>query len=162
MRRRGAAALAAAAALAGCGGGRAGPDEDSSGALRWRGTPLVFRATRLPSDRVLIGGVRNGSRRSLRLVAARLRVLDARGAALRAFAQFSDTYAHGLYGAYQKPRPLPPRELSRLGFVITLPPGGRAPLSVAFRLTQRTRPPLRLDYGAGSLAIPARVRREAG
>jgi hypothetical protein len=158
VRRAAAAVAGAALALAGCGGG--GVDRRSQD-LEWKREPLVFRATHLPSDRVLMGTVENRSKRSLHVVAADVRVRDARGAALRSYAQFVNTYAHGLYGAYQKPKPLPPNELSRLGLVVTLPPGSVIPLTVAYRVTSKTRAPLRVDYGAGSLTVPSRVRRQS-
>ena len=121
----------------------------------------MFRASHLPSDRVLTGTVENRSKRSLHIVAADVRVRDAHGAALRSDAQFINSYAHGLYGAYQRPKPLPPNELSRLGLVVTLPPGSVIPLTVAYRVTPKTRTPLRVDYGAGSLTVPSRVRRQS-
>jgi hypothetical protein len=157
--RRAAAAIAGAAlALAGCGG--SGGDRRSQG-LEWKREPLVFRATHLPSDRVLTGTVENRSKRSLHIVAADVRVRDAHGAVLRSYAQFISAYAHGLYGAYQKPKPLPPNELSRLGLVVTLPPGSVIPLTVAYRVARNTRTPLRVDYGPGSLSVPSRVRRQS-
>jgi hypothetical protein len=69
-------------------------------------------------------------------------------------------YAHGLYGAWQKPSQLPPGELSRLGQVIDVRPGAVVPLAVAFRLGSGTRPPLRVDYGPGTLRLPPRARSE--
>jgi hypothetical protein len=157
--RRAAAAIAGAGlALAGCGG--SGGDRRSDG-LEWKKEPLLFRATHEPSDRVLTGTVENRSKRSLHIVAAAVRVRDAHGAALSGSAQFVNAYAHGLYGAYQKPTPLPPNELSRLGLVVTLPPGSVIPLTVAYRVTTATRAPLRVDYGAGSLTVPSRVRRQS-
>jgi hypothetical protein len=45
--------------------------------------------------------------------------------------------------------------------VVTLPPGSVIPLTVAYRVTPSTRTPLRVDYGAGSLAVPSRVRRQS-
>jgi hypothetical protein len=157
--RRAAAALAGAGlALAGCGG--SGGDRRSEG-LEWRQEPLLFRTTHLSSDRVLTGTVENRSNRSLHIVASDVRVRDAHGAALRSSAQFVNAYAHGLYGAYQKPKPLPPNELSRLGLVVTLPPGSVIPLTVAYRVTTTTRTPLRVDYGAGSLTVPSRLRRQS-
>ncbi len=149
--RAAAAAAGAALALAGCGGGEA---KRASTGLEWKKEPLVFRATHLSSDRVLTGTVENRSRRSLHIVAAHVRVRDAGGASLRSYAQFVNAYAHGLYGAYQRPKPLPPNELSRLGLVVTLPPGSVVPLTVAYRVTATTRTPLRVDYGTGSLNVP--------
>lgn len=158
MRRAAAAVAVAALAVAGCGGGAG--DQHSAG-LEWKKEPLLFRATHLPSDRILMGTVENRSKRSLHIVAADIRVRDVHGAALRSYAQFINSYAHGLYGAYQKPKPLPPNELSRLGLVVTLPPGSVIPLTVAYRLTPDARTPLRVDYGPGSLAVPSRARHQS-
>src|SRR5262249_45709335 len=129
--------------------------------LEWKREPRLFRATHLPSDRVLIGTVENRSARSLHIDAASILVRDAGGTALRSHAQFINSYAHGLYGASQKPTPLPPNERSRLGLVVTLPPGSVTPLTVAYRVTPQTRGPLRVDYGAGSLTVPSRTRRQS-
>lgn len=158
MSRAAAAVAGAALAVAGCGGGAGARHSEG---LEWKKEPLLFRATHLPSDRVLTGTVENRSKRSLHIVAADIRVRDVHGAALRSYAQFINSYAHGLYGAYQKPKPLPPNELSRLGLVVTLPPGSVIPLTVAYRVTSKTRTPLRVDYGAGWLAVPSRARRQS-
>ena len=158
MRRAASAVAGAALVLAGCGGGTGTP---RSTGLEWKKEPLVFRATHLASDRVLTGTVENRSGRSLHIVASSIRVRDAGGAALRSYAEFVNAYAHGLYGVNQRPKPLPPNELSRLGLVVTLPPGSVIPLTVAYRLAARTRAPLRVDYGSGSLNVPSRVRRQS-
>ena len=86
---------------------------------------------------------------------------DADGHRLRAYAVFTSTFAHGLYGAYQQPNPVPPAELRRLGHVITLEPHQTAPLTVAYRLTSGTHVPLRVDYGRGALSVPRRARAQA-
>jgi hypothetical protein len=140
--RAAAAAAGAALVLAGCGGGEG---KSRSTGLEWKKEPLLFRATHQASDRVLTGTVENRSPRSLHIVAASIRVRDAGGATLRTYAQFVNAYAHGLYGAYQRPRP--PRSV--------------IPLTVAYRLAAGTRAPLRVDYGVGSLTVPSRVRRES-
>lgn len=151
------AALVGAVLVAGCGGGdhKAAAPRDP---LVWARSPLLFRANGLPHDRVLLGSVRNRSREAVRLVAGRIRVRDAAGRPVRAWGQYVSAYAHGLYGAFQKPHPLPPGELSRLGLEIELPPGRTAPLAVAYRLAPATRSPLRVDYGPGTLGIPDRAR----
>jgi hypothetical protein len=151
--------LACAALLGGCGGSRR---EDGANPLQWARAPLMFRATGLPRDRVVLGTVRNRSGRAVHLVAARVTVRDAAGRRLRSWGQYIAGYAHGLYGAYQKPHPLPPGELRRLGLEIDLAPGRTAPLAVAFRLAPSTRAPVRIDYGPGTLAVPARARPQTG
>ncbi|GAC1321412.1 MAG: hypothetical protein NVSMB25_15070 [Thermoleophilaceae bacterium] len=150
MRRAALAATCAlAAALGGCGsGGAAAP-------LAWHGLPQAFRQHDLPNDRVVLASVQNRSRKPLRLEAARLVVRDRDGRVLQSSAQFIGSYAHGLYGAFQKPHPLPPQELSRLGLAISLAPHAVAPLTVAWRLAPGSREPATVDYGAGTLRLPA-------
>jgi hypothetical protein len=148
--------------LAGCGGGGGGKPAAVRDPLAWARAPLLFRATGLPRDRVLLGTVRNRSGRAVHLVSSRIAVHDAAGRRLRAWGQYVAGYAHGLYGAYQKPHPLPPGELRRLGLEIDLGPGRTAPLAVAYRLLRSTRGPLRVDYGAGTLSVPARARSQTG
>ena len=155
MRHPAALAAGAAVLLAGC----ASHTNAGSTPLSWKGTPLVFRATHLPRDRILIGTIRNRSKRSLRLAAGQVTVRDVAGHRLRGSAQFKTAYAHGLYGAYQKPTPLPPEELVRLGLVVEVPAGSSAPLAITFRLGPSTRPPLHVEYGRGSLPVPANSRR---
>jgi hypothetical protein len=122
----------------------------------------MFRAAGLPRDRVVLGTVRNRSGQPVHLVAARIRVRDAGGRPVRAWGRYVAAYSHGLYGAFQKPSELPPGELSRLGLVIDVRPGKVVPLAVAFRLSPATRPPLRVDYGPGTLRLPERARSETG
>ncbi|MDX6643705.1 MAG: hypothetical protein QOD76_1667 [Solirubrobacteraceae bacterium] len=157
MRRAAVLAAGAALALGGCGGDKPRSDR---GVLVWSKEPLLFSATHLPNDRVLIGTVRNRSGQALSLVADRLTVRDADNRRLRAYAVFTSTFAHGLYGAYQQPNPVPPAELRRLGHIITLEPHKTAPLTVAYRLTSHTRAPLRIDYGRGTLSVPRRTLRQ--
>jgi hypothetical protein len=155
VRRAAVLAAGAALALGGCGGSKA---RTHGGDLVWSQEPLLFQAIHLPHDRVLIGTVRNRSSQALNLVANRLTVRDAENHRLRAYAVFTSAYAHGLYGAYQQPNPIPPAELRRLGHIITLEPHQTAPLTVAYRLTSHTRAPLRVDYGRGALSVPRRAR----
>src|SRR5206468_1207271 len=103
VRRAPALVAGAALALAGCGGHNPSTDR---GDLVWSKQPLLFRATHLPNDRVLIGTVRNRSKHPLHIIASKIAVQDAGGARLRGYAVFLSTFAHGLYGAYQRPKPL--------------------------------------------------------
>jgi len=152
MRRAGLAALAITAiAAAGCGGGGSG---HRPGALAWAGKPLVFRSHDLPHDRVVVAHVRNVGKSTLHLIAARLVVRDANGRALKSSAGFTTTFAHGLFGAYQKPNPVPAAELIRLGKVVYLAPGASVPFYAAWRLGPHSREPVHVDYGVGSLAVP--------
>jgi hypothetical protein len=141
----------AAVAASGCGGGNHKPDRQ----LSWAGKPNVFKARNLPNDRVVIAHVRNSGSKTLHLVAAKLRVLDAGGHALKATAAFNTTFAHGLYGALQQPAGGPPAaELARLGKAIYLSAGASVPFYAAWRLAPGTKEPVRIDYGAGTLVVP--------
>lgn len=156
---RGAAAVALAAALAaGCGGSKdATPDR---GPLAWVGTPQVFVASSSGDERVLMGQVRNrGLREEMTFDAEKLVVRDAQGREVESQGRFIATYAHGLYGAFQQPSALPESELRRLGLRVRMKPGTDRPLYVAFRLRPGLKPPLRIDYGSGSLPVPEKVRR---
>ncbi len=156
MSVRALAAAAVALALTGCGGGGG---KAASGGLSWVGTPQVFQPRTLPRDRVVIARVRNSSKRTLHIVAARVVVRDAGGRALRgSSAAFTTTFAHGLFGAYQQPKQLPTSELLRLGKLIYLPPGAKAPFYAAWHLPPGAKEPVRVDYGAGALVVPSAFR----
>jgi hypothetical protein len=151
--------------LAGCGdGGRNAGAAASSPPLRWTAAPQVFTTKALPRDRVAFGSVRNTSSKVVVLDAADLRVIAADGRRLRTTGQYAAGYAHGLYGAFQKPDPLPPGELSRLGKVVRIAPGKSAPLAVSwsFPAGSDTTRPASVDYGPGRLTLPTRVRLGAG
>ena len=155
--RRAVPALLSVVLVAGCGGG----DKPKAG-LSWDGKPNVFRAKHLPRDRVVIARVRNVGDKTLHLVAAKLVVRDADGRRLQGHAVFSTTFAHGLFGALQQPKPVPPAELIRLGKVIYLPAGASAPFAAAWRLSPGAKEPVTIDYGSGSLSVPAASATAAG
>jgi hypothetical protein len=146
------AALALSFGGAGCGAGTA------HGPLSWSATPQVFRQRDLPSDRILIGQVRNASKRTLRILAATLRIRDVKGRVLESSAGFVANYAHGLFGAFQQPSAQPLRELLRLGRLVILQPGTTSPLFAAWRLPVNAREPVSIDYGNGTLTVPTATR----
>lgn len=153
MRRRVAATLALGLTLgaAGCGGGRDRPE-----GLSWEGRPNVFRAKNLPADRVLIARVRNRGDSSLHLVAADVKIRDAHDRVLKGSAAFTTTFAHGLFGALEHPSGGVPRaELVRLGKIVDLRAGASVPFYAAWRLAPGARQPVHIDFGAGSLDVPA-------
>jgi hypothetical protein len=153
-RRPRAAAVAGAAAavlLAGCGG-----DGGAAGPLAWKADPILQPASeRLPDDLLLTGTVRNVSiREELDIDAAKVVVRDAAGKPLKAFAAFTFTYAHGIYGNSEAPNGPVASDRERLGLRRKLKPGQESPLTVAFRLTKSTKLPLVVDYGEGELTVP--------
>ena len=153
MRPRGAALAATLAAAAVGAAGCGGSDKPKTG-LRWEGTPSVFRSKTLPHDRVVIARVRNVGSTTMHLVAAKLIVRDADGHALKSNAGFTPAFAHGLFGALQQPKPVPPAELIRLGKVVYIPAGASVPFYAAWTLTAKVKEPVSIDYGTGTLEVP--------
>jgi hypothetical protein len=150
------AAIVLALTPPGCGG-----STTQYGALKWVDEPQLFQPKRLPDDRVLVGTVRNDGLARLTLYSSKVTVHDSTGRKIPASAGYVATFAHGLYGAFRKPDPLPPEELARLGYVVTLEAGKTSPLFVAFRLPPGAEPPFSINYGRGTLPVPERVQRES-
>jgi hypothetical protein len=134
-------------------------DDDGTGVgdLVWETPPKVYREATLPRDRVLVGSVRNDSLRPIKVVATDVQAVDEDGNALRGNATFIRGYIHALYPPTRPPPGgLPDSELERTGRQVRLQPGKTAPLSVAWRLAPDSKGPVRIDYRAGWLPIPAR------
>ncbi|MDX6656833.1 MAG: hypothetical protein QOH62_1626 [Solirubrobacteraceae bacterium] len=144
--------LLTSVALAGCGGGGG---SHAPAPLAWDGAPKAFKTPGLPHDGVVLGKVRNTTKRTLHLKASTLLVRDTSGRRLRSSAAFTTTYAHGLFGALQQPGHLPRLELQRLGKIVDLPPGESAPFYAAWHLGAGSRAPVKVDYGSGTLAVPS-------
>ncbi len=143
--------------LAGCGGDDA-PRRD---ALAWFDTPRVIVPKTLRQDRILQAEVRNDSDRKVRVSAADVRVYDDRGRPVKASATFAEGYLHSLYPPTRGPASLPDSELERLGKLAEIEPGKTATLTVSWREPQGRHTAARVDYGQGSLAIPAESVRRA-
>jgi hypothetical protein len=140
-------------ALAGCGGG------DSKPGLSWAKPPVVFTIGQLPNDRVAAATLRNDLKHAVHLSARRAKIRDSGGHALDGSVQFKQSYAHGLYGVFQQPQPLPKAELVRLGFITTIPPGKTAPVTLAYRLRPGSKLPVSVEFGPGKpLELPVKAR----
>lgn len=138
----------------GCGGGTKPGNQ-----LAWvAGGPQLYAPRDLPRDRIVVGAVRNRSSSTVRVLATDVRVRDARGNLLDSSAGFTASYAHGLFGAFQKPSALPTKELVRLGRLLILEPGAKSPLFASWRLPAGAREPVMIDYGSGRLAVPIASR----
>lgn len=151
-----AAVLAVAVALTG-----ASDDErraTGSGKLTWEMAPLLVTDVGRKGDRVIVGTVRNASRHRLRLSSADIKVLDAGGHRVPAYARFTATYSHGLYGAYPRVARQPESERRRLGLEIALETGQTAPLFVAFRPGARRQEPLAIVYDRLGETLPVPPR----
>jgi len=137
---------------AGCGGD---DDGNAQGQLDWIETPDVIVPPGLKTDRILRGDVRNESGEALRLEASKVRVYDARGRRLKASATFAAGYLHSLYPPTRGPKTLPDKELERLGRIAKVEAGDTAQVTVSWRQGPGGAAAARIDYGSGSLSIPA-------
>lgn len=154
--RRAAALAAVAFWLGACGGGG---DDGGYGDLEWAQRPIVARPRALPNDRVLIGRIRNGSIRVLRIRAKQMRIVDDEGKSIRGDVIFITGFLHGLFPPTRAPKVLPEAAQLRLGLLAKLPPGGSAPINVSWRIAGG-RDAARLVYPGGQLPIsdgPVRV-----
>jgi hypothetical protein len=151
---------ATAFAAVACGAAGCGSEDERTqvGALTWSRTPILVHPPGLPSDRILIGTVRNEGFRKLSLVARDVRVRDAGGRVVDAAVTFTQSFVHGIYPPTREPGQLTDFELERVGRLARLAPGAAVPILVSWRLHKGASPPVRIDYGAGSLPIPKRVR----
>lgn len=152
MRPHALAAIAlAAVALGACGGS---DEARTVGPLKWEGAPDVFTPETLPHDRILTGRIRNGSPRRVDLVAGKVRLVDGDGDTVKGSAVFSQTYGHGLFPPTREPRAVSDFERRRTGAIAQIQPGRAVPFTIAWRLSKGVDPPVRIEYGGGSLAIP--------
>jgi hypothetical protein len=122
------------------------------GPLRWQGPARTSAMAGSAGDHLLFGRVVNHSDHPLRLRAADVRVLDAKGHALRTRAAFADGfvpqvtlsgYGAELYGA---------DAAVDVGREVVLRTGQAAPLSASFTMGAGSRAAA-IDYGAGRLAL---------
>jgi hypothetical protein len=147
--------LVASLAVAGC-GSDSGPGREQ---LTWIDTPEVVVPPGLRTDRILRGDVRNGSKDKLRIEASKVRVYDNHGRRLEASATFAAGYLHSLYPPTRGPSSLPDYELERIGKIATIGAGKTAQITVSWREPGGRRTAARIDYGSGSLRIPAEAKR---
>jgi hypothetical protein len=150
-----AAALAAAAALtlasAGCGGAPDAAQEK----VAWQGKPLVVRQPELPDDTIVSGRITNESGGVLKLDAQNVRLVTADGTAVQSTARFSTGVTHQLYPPREGPREKDPSFLrERMGEIATVAPGRSVPLVVSWRVPGGAPPPVEVDLGGISLALP--------
>jgi hypothetical protein len=125
---------------------------DRVGPLDWSGRPELFTHPTLPGDRVLTATLRNGGMRPVRLEIADVRLLDGGGRVVASTPVFLQGFGKSLWAAGRGPRQLPDTELLRTGRIALLKPGQEVPLTIAWHAADGD--PVRVDYGAGSLALP--------
>lgn len=142
--------LAAAAALAGCGSSATG----AAPKLAWDGKPIVVRQPQAPDDVIVSGRLSNRGAEEFRIDAAEVRLLDARGQAVRSTVVFAAGATHPLYPPGESPKERPRAEQERLGKAATIAPGKSVPLTVAWRRPKGTEPPVRVQLGAAAISLP--------
>ena len=131
-----------------------GGADGGTGNLTWAGKPNVFRSGK-PTDRVLTGRIENASLRDLRLDVDDARLLDADGDEVQSTVRFLEAFVHGLWSWSQAPSQLTEFERRRLGQLVTIKPGGTAPLALSWRVPAGGDPPARVDFGGGvTLDLP--------
>src|SRR3954462_14149462 len=121
------------------------------GPLRWQSPARTSTVGQTPSDHLLFGRVVNHSGKTLRLRAAQVHVLDAKGRRLKTRAAFADGFVPSvmlggsteLYGA---------DSAVAVGRDIVLRTGQAAPISASYRAPAGRRAAM-LDSGAGRLVL---------
>lgn len=151
MRRAAAAVAAACVLLAGCG---EGSEPVESGDVHWVKTPQVFTPETLPDDRVATGRVMNEGLEPFKVDAEKLKLYDEDGNTVEGQAIFSRGYSHPLASLRRGDLPNPiPNEPYLRGTKVNIAPGKAVPLTVSWRLKDGGKPPVRVDYGTGSLPL---------
>ena len=120
------------------------------GPLRWQAPARTATVGQTPSDHLLFGRVVNHSAKTIRLRAADVHVLDAKGRRLTTRAAFADGFVPGvmlsgygeLYGGGSTP----------VGQAVVLRTGQAAPISASYRAPAGRRAAM-VDYGAGRLVL---------
>jgi hypothetical protein len=107
-----------------------------------------------PTDRVLVGKLRNDSLKDIDLRADDVRVLAADGREIRSTARFLAGFAHPLFAWSQEPKDIGDYERTRLGEMVTIKPGETAPLVLSWRLASAGEKAERADFGPASITLP--------
>ena len=132
-----------------------GPTKAATGTarLQWKEKPSLILVPSLPRDRILTGELRNASLHSVDLDTEAVRIVDAKGHALRSTALFSQHFSHGLYpwSWHIKGSKF---ERTRIGKIVTIKPGQAAPLTLSWRVPAAGSEPVEVRFDGGSLTLP--------
>lgn len=146
------AVLAASIVAIAAAGSGSEPGSDF-GTLAWDGKPKLFTHETLPDDRVLSGVLRNDSLADVELAASDVELVDADGRPVEHTALFSRGYARDIYPPSAQ-RALPEADKVRLGLKLKLKPGEERPITLAWRVSDPARQPVRVELPQGSLDLP--------
>lgn len=155
MIRAPAALFLSVLAFAGCGGSESTDETPRSEAitLRWESPPTVTTPDTLPDDRVLAGVVENTSSAQLGVDRDEVKLEDAEGRSVYAATRFSSGFGRDIYPP-RYGRNLPEADKLRLGLRTEVNPGASTPVTIAWRVKDPSRAPVRVSIGEGELAIP--------
>jgi hypothetical protein len=121
------------------------------GPLRWQTPARMSTVGETPGDHLLFGRVVNHSDRTIRLRAADVHVLDAKGRRLKTRAAFADGFVPGVmlngYGELYASDPS-----VAVGREVVLRTGQAAPISASYSAPAGERAAM-VDYGAGRLRL---------
>ena len=121
--------------------------------LQWKEKPELILVPELPRDRILTGQLRNASLRAVDLDSERVRILDAKGHALRATALFARSFSHGLYPWSMNVKGSK-FERRRTGRIATIKPDQAVPLTLSWRVPQGGSEPVEVRFDGGTLSLP--------
>jgi hypothetical protein len=121
--------------------------------LQWKEKPSLILVPSLPRDRILTGQLRNASLRAVDLDTEGVRIVDAKGHALRSTARFAQHFSHGLYpwSWHVKGSKF---ERTRVGKIATIKPGQSVPLTLSWRVPAGGSEPVEVRFDGGSLSLP--------
>jgi hypothetical protein len=124
---------------------------EAGGPLRWQSPARTSAVGQMTGDHLLFGRVVNHSGKTIRLRAADVHVVDAKGTRLKTRAAFADGFVPGvILGAYGELYGAD--EAVTVGREVVLRTGQAAPISAAYSAGAGERAAL-IDYGAGRLAL---------
>ena len=123
-----------------------------TGPLGWTGGHRVFTHPTIPGDRVFTGTLRNDGTETIRVDIGRVRLLASDGTNVPSTPVFLQTSGRALWESGRGPHEVADSELQRTGRIVSLSPGERVPLTIAWH--ERDGTPTRVAYGDGSLPLP--------
>ena len=153
------AALISGALLAAGGAGCGGSEDADEGSrsegvtLRWKAPPTITTPDTLPDDRVLAGVITNASPTPLEVDRDEVKLVDAEGRSVYAATRFSSGFGRDIYPP-RYGRNLPEADRLRLGLRTRVPSGGSTPVTIAWRVKDASRAPVRVQIGPEELEIP--------
>lgn len=143
--------------LAGCGGDDDSDAKTSSSkspaAVSWDAPPQVGTPKMLPNDRVLAGSIRNNSPHLLELSNDDVKMLDAQGRPVFHTIRFSAGFGRDIYPPRYGHEP-PKKDQIRLGYMAQVAPGDVRSVTVAWRVKDPSRAPVRMEFPGGVLSLP--------